>query len=98
VGLLNQRVVDAVLAAAEEDYLVNNKDTETFAAELALLAASLVTVGDFLATVSAALVLRQIQIDKIQDLKAEKEQEDLMKDIQDQLAAMKKEIKALRGR
>ncbi|WNB92409.1 hypothetical protein [Bacillus sp. NEB1478] len=95
---MNQRVVDAVLAAAEEDYLVNNKDAETFAAELALLASALVTVGDFLATISAALVLRQIQIDRVEQLEAEKEQETQMKDIQDQLAAMKKEIKALRGK
>ncbi|MDR7073425.1 hypothetical protein [Fictibacillus barbaricus] len=95
---MNQRVVDVVLEAAEEDFLVKNKDTETFAAELALLASSLVTVGDFLATISAALVLRQIQIDRIEQLKAEKEQETQMKDIQDQLSDLKKEIKALRGR
>ncbi|MBY6037253.1 hypothetical protein KUV80_11335 [Fictibacillus nanhaiensis] len=93
---MNQRVVDVVLAAAEEDFLSNNKDAETFAAELALLGSTLVTAGDFLGTLSAAIVLKQIYLDRIQAQKEQKEQESQMKDIQDQLTSLKKEIKALR--
>lgn len=95
---MNQRVVDVILEAAEEDYLSGVKDTDTFAAELALFGATLVTAGDFLSTISAALALRQIYFDKIEEQKNEKEREAQMKDIQDQLTALKKEIKALRGK
>ncbi len=95
---VNQRVVDVILAEAEEEYLANNKDGTTFAAELALLASTLVTAGDFLATFSAAIALRQVYIDQAQDLKDQQEQEAQMKDIQDQITALKNEIKMLRGR
>lgn len=98
MSALNQRVVDVILEAAEEDYLAGVKDADTFAAELALFGATLVTAGDFLATIAAAVALRQIYIDKIQEQKEAKEQETQMKDIQDQLNALKKEIKALRGK
>ena len=95
---MNQRVVDVILEAAEEDYLAGVKDADTFAAELALFGATLVTAGDFLGTISAAIALRQIYIDKMQDQKEQQEQEAQMKDIQEQLNALKKEIKALRGK
>lgn len=95
---MNQRVVDVILEAAEEDYLAGVKDADTFAAELALFGATLVTAGDFLGTISAAIALRQIYFDKMQDQKEQQEQEAQMKDIQDQLNALKKEIKALRGK
>lgn len=98
VNDVNQRVVDVILAEAEEEYLANNKDGTTFAAELALLASTLVTAGDFLATFSAAIALRQVYIDQAQDLKDQQEQEAQMKDIQDQITALKNEIKMLRGR
>jgi hypothetical protein len=98
VSALNQRVVDVILEAAEEDYLAGVNDADTFAAELALFGATLSTAGDFLATISAALALRQIYLDKIQDQKDQQEQAAQMKDIQDQLTALKNEIKALRGK
>jgi large-conductance mechanosensitive channel len=98
VSALNQRVVDVILEAAEEDYLAGVKDADTFAAELALFGSTLVTAGDFLSTISAAIALRQIYINKIQNQKDQQEQETQMKDIQDQLTALKKEIKALRGK
>jgi hypothetical protein len=98
VGPLNQRVVDAVLEAAEQEFLANNNDTATFVAELDLLGSILVTAGDFLGTISAAIVLRQIQIDRIKEQKDKQDQENQMKDIQDQLTALKNEIKTLRGR
>lgn len=95
---LNQRVVDVVLETAEEEFLANNKDATTFAAELALFAQALTTAADFLATVSAAIALRQIYMDQIQEQKDQEKQESQMKDIQDQLTSLKKEIKALRGK
>ncbi|MDM5314816.1 hypothetical protein QUF49_02355 [Fictibacillus sp. b24] len=95
---MNQRVVDVILAEAEEEYLANNKDGATFAAELALLASTLVTAGDFLATFSAAIALKQIYIDQAQAQKDQQEQEAQMKEIQDQLTALKNEIKMLRGK
>lgn len=95
---MNQRVVDVVLASAEEEYLANNKDGATFAAELALLGSTLVTAGDLLATLSAAISLKQIYLDKIQEQKEQQEQEKQMQDFQDQLTALKNEIKMLRGK
>lgn len=95
---MNQRVVDVILEAAEEDYLAGVKDADTFAAELALFGSTLVTAGDFLSTISAAITLRQIYINKIQNQKEQQEQEAQMQDIQEQLNALKKEIKALRGK
>ncbi|KZE64022.1 hypothetical protein AWM68_13010 [Fictibacillus phosphorivorans] len=93
---MNQRVVDVILAEAETEYLANN-NCATFLAELDLLAATLTTAGDFLATISAAIALKQIYIEQAQAQKDQQEQEAQMKDIQDQLTALKNEIKTLRG-
>ncbi|ANC78871.1 hypothetical protein ABE65_019520 [Fictibacillus phosphorivorans] len=95
---MNQRVVDVVLAEAQAEYLANNKIPATFLAELDLLAATLTTAGDLLATLSAAIALKQIYIEEAQAQIDQQNQETQMKEIQDQITDLKNEVKMLRGK